>query len=265
MPWLLRFVLTLGIFAGGAHSARAADPELARVINVVIDVADLPASRSEVDAVAKAELDRLLAAEEQLPAGVMLADDRRAVIELRSSPIPGTDDLLIHVSVELEGELLAESSTESCLSCTDEQVAEKALLLLVPLLSKFPAPAPVVAPAPAVADADEQLDPEPTTSQPDRALLISGSALLGVGVAGIGVGVGLIAADERVVSPFGALDPEVIKYREVGIATTVVAGAAAVSGAVLLGLALRQRKRSTIAAAPALGPRNWGISVMGRF
>lgn len=265
MRWLLRLALTLTMVTGYGRAARAGDAEVDPVIEIVVDVADLPDTRAELATVVEAELNRLLMAHEALPAGVILADDRRLFVELRPSPIPGTDDVLLHVAVQFEGKILVEGTTETCLSCTDEQVAEKALLLLEPLLPRLPAPAPVALPAPTVASVDEELDENPTRTRPDRTLVISSSVMLGVGVVGVGVGIGLIAVDERVVSPPDALDIEVIKYREVGIATAVIGSVAAVTGAVLLGLVLKRRGRSQVVAVPALGPSNWGISLSGQF
>jgi hypothetical protein len=265
MQWILRLALTVSMFAGYARSARAADPQADPVIDIAVDVAGLGVARAELASTLVTELNRLLAAYEQLPAGVIVRNDRRLFVEIRPSPIPGTDDVLIHVEVQLDGKILGESLTETCLACTNEQVAEKALVLFEPLLAGLPAPAPVVAPAPIAAHVDEERDAAPTKPRPGDALLISSSVLLGVGVASIGVGVGLIVANERVVSPPEALDFEVIKYREVGIATTVIGGAAALTGAVLLGLVLKRRGRSNVVAAPVLEPSNWGISFVGRF
>lgn len=102
-------------------------------------------------------------------------------------------------------------------------------------------------------------------SPPRREFLISASVLLGTGVVGLGVGIGLFVLDERLVSPLTALEFDVIKYREAGIATMVFGSAATVTGAVLLSLALHQRRRAPVAAAPIAGPHTVGVLFSGRF
>jgi hypothetical protein len=248
--------------AGYASPIRAA-PEIERVINIEIDAVGLPDTRADLADGVEAELNRRLIEHESLPAGVVLADDRRVLIELRPGPIPGKDDIVVRIELQLDGEILGESPTEACFACTTEEVAGKALVLLDPLLVELPAPISASPPpAPTVVDAPREA---PERARPERAMLISGAALLGVGVAGLGVGIGLIVANERITSPDGAIDVDVIKYREPGIATAILGGATALTGAVLLGLALDKRRRSNITAAPVLGPHQVGLSVLGRF
>jgi hypothetical protein len=254
-------VLAIGLLVG-PRSLRAAEPEPDPVIDIEVDAADLPATRAELANTVSTEVNRALAEQDSLPAGVFVADDRRVLVELHPSPIPGSDEVLIHVEVQLDGERLAESTTETCLSCTDAGVADKVLLLLTPLLPKLPAPpAP---PAPAIEEhAAETLEAEPPP--PRRGLLISGGVLLGAGVVGLGVGIGVFILDEHLVSPPNALEFDVIKYREPGIATMVIGSAATVTGAVLLTLALHQRRRAHVAAAPIAGPHAVGVLFSGRF
>jgi hypothetical protein len=255
-------VLAIGVLVGQPRSVRAAEPEPEPVIDIEVDAADLPATRAELANIVGTEVNRALAEQDSLPAGVFVADDRRVLVELHPSPIPGSDEVLIHVEVQLGGERLAESTTETCLSCTDAGVADKVLLLLTPLLPKLPAPA--APPAPAIEEHEaEMLEPEPPP--PRRELLISGGVLLGVGVVGIGVGIGLFVLDERLVSPPTAREFEVIKYRQPGIATMVIGSAATVTGAVLLTLALHQRRRAHVAATPIAGPHAVGVLFSGRF
>lgn len=165
----------------------------------------------------------------------------------------------MHVIVELDGEKLAESMTEPCLTCSDVDVGGKAMTLMLPLLAELPAREVAEPPAPAAVEPAEPAE-HPRTGQ---IRLISGGVLLGAGLVGVGVGASLIAADERVVSDPEALELDVVKYREVGIATLVIGGATAVTGSVLLGLALRERSR--LAVAPVVGPRVVGLSLGGRF
>jgi hypothetical protein len=254
--------LIFAVVAGYASPIRAA-PEVERVIDIEIDAVGLPDTRADLADGVEAEMNRRLIEHESLPAGVVLAEDRRVLVELRPGPIPGKDDIVVRVVVQLDGEVLGESPTEACFACTTEEVAGKALVLLDPLLVELPAPAAASPPpAPAVVDAPSEV---PERARPRRAMLIPGAVLLGVGVASVGVGIGLIVVDERVASPAGAIDVDVIKYREPGIATAVIGGATAITGAVLLGLALDKRGRSNITAAPVLGPRQVGLSVLGRF
>ncbi|NVB38761.1 hypothetical protein G6O69_13050 [Pseudenhygromyxa sp. WMMC2535] len=266
MQWVLRFALAAGVFVGSVDSARAAEPETARdeIIDVEIDVADLPESWAGIEVDAETEIQRMLAEESELPPGVILADDRQVLVEIRPSPMPGTDDLLVHVEVRLEGETVGESVTDSCLSCTTAGVAELVMRLLLPLLPGLPEPVEEepLGPAPDMVDAPA---PEPVGKRPVSPLLIAGATLLGGGLISVGVGAGLMAVDERVVSPPGAGHLEVIKYREVGVATAVIGGAAALGGAVMLGVALGQRRDLRVAAAPTLGPGLWGLSLSGRF
>lgn len=252
MRWL-RLALAASLVVGGPRVARAAEPGTEPVIEIAIDAADLPANRSELGDAVAARLDQLLAEQESLPEGAVLADDRRILIHLRPGPIPGADDLLIHVEVQLDGETIAESTTEPCLACSDETVTEKALALLEPLLPKLPVPVPVEPPAPMIVVANHaEEDPLPRRAPVDRRLLIPGGVLLGAGVVGAGVGLGLIAANERVLSPPDALDLEVVKYREVGIAVTAISGAALLAGTALLAFSLRKNRRS-------VSPLSWVV------
>jgi hypothetical protein len=253
--------LIIAIVGGYASPVRAA-PEVERVIEIEIDASDLPATRADLAEGVEAELNRRMVEHGPLPGGVVVADDRRVLVELRPGPIPGKDDIVVRVEVQLDGEVLGESTTEACFACTTEEVAGKALVLLDPLLAELPAPAPASPPAPVVVDAPSEA---PERARPEQAMLIPGAVLLGAGVAAIGVGIGLIVLDERSTSPPGAIDVDVIKYRGPGIATAVIGGATAVTGAVLLGLALNKRRRSNVAAAPVLGPGRVGLWVVGRF
>jgi hypothetical protein len=254
--------LVIAIVGGYASSVRAAT-EVERVIDIEIDASDLPATRADLAEGVEAELNRRLVEHRSLPRGVVVADDRRVLVELRPGPIPGKDDIVVRVEVQLDGVVLGESTTEACFACTTEEVAGKALVLLDPLLAELPAPAPASPPpAPVVVDAPTEA---PERARPEQAMLISSAVLLGAGIAGFGVGIGLIVVDERITSPLGAIDVDVIKYRDPGITTAVIGGAAAVTGAVLLGLALDKRRRSNVAAAPVLAPGQVGLAVMGRF
>lgn len=259
---LLQLVLTTSLLVG-SRAVRAAEPEAERVIDIEVTSTDLPETRAKLVDTVITEINRALAEQDPRPVGVFMAEDRRVLIELLPSPIPGTDDVLIRVEVEFEGKSLAESTTEPCLTCTDADVAGKALMLLTPLLSQLPAPIETTPPAPAVAESEgESFEAEPQPRS-RRELLIPGGVLLGAGVVGIGVGIGLIVADERLVSPPNGLELDFIKYREPGIATMAISGTAAVTGAVLLGLALR--RRTHVAAAPIAGPYAVGVMFSGRF
>jgi hypothetical protein len=272
MKWIPQAALGLTAFAGAFGlfgtdlASRAAAPEGGEVITIEIDVADLPDTRSEIAPVVEAELQRLLAVQGELPPGVIVAEDRRLLVELRPGPIPGADDVLIRVEARHEGQVLGETATETCLSCTNEQVAQKALPMLRPLLDRFPAPKRAPAPAvdpPREADTGAELEPGP--ARPNQAMLISGVSLLGVGLAGLGTGITLIIVDERVVSEPGAAQLEVIKYRDPGIGVTVVGAVAAATGATLLGLAFRRRGRAALDAGLLLTPENYGLSLSGSF
>lgn len=236
-----------------------------RVIDVAVDVADLPETRGEIAPVVEGSLQRRLAALDELPGGVVVAEDRRLLIELRPGPIPGADDVLIRVEAQVDGEVIGESATETCLSCTNEQVAEKALPMLRPLLEAFPEPEVAEASAPAMPAATDEGETDAQPRRGSQGLLISGASLLGVGVAGLGAGIALIVVDERVGSEPGAAQLDVIKYRDPGIAVAIVGGAAALTGAVLLGVGLGRRGSSGVVAGPTLGPDNWGVVVSGRF
>lgn len=255
-----------GLTLVSAEVANAIEPAPAtEVIEIAIDVADLPESRVEIAVVVEGELQRLLAEQAQLPDGVVLDEDRRLWIELRPGPIPGADDVLIRVEAQLEGRLLAETLTESCLSCSNEQVAQKAMSMLRPLLEEFP-PAERPAAAPPSPSAAPQADAgESSQPRPRQALRISGATTLALGLAGVGVGVALIAADERVLSEPGAARVDLIEYRDPGVAVTVAGGALAITGAVLLGVALSRHGRGKLAATPMLAPNLHGIGVVGRF
>lgn len=272
MRWPASIVLALILSSAGVVRAsepapsEPAAPSPAEVIDIEIDVADLPESRANIASVVEPELQRLLSEQPELPEGVVLADDRRLLIELRPGPIPGADDVLIRIEAQLEGRLLAESLTESCLSCSDEQVAQKALSMLRPLLGEFPAVERRPAEAPSrpstSTDADAGGD---SRARPRDALLISGATALAVGIVGLGIGIPLVVVDERTLSEPGAPKVKMIEYRNPGIAVTTAGGALAITGAALLGVALARRGRGNIAAAPMLAPDMQGIGVVGRF
>ncbi len=263
-------MVALSLVAGEVRAieppaSEPAEAEATKVIDIAVDVADLPESRADIDVVVERELQRLLAEQQQLPAGVVLLDDRRLWIEVRPGPIPGSDDVLLRIEAQLDGKLLAESLTESCLSCSNEQVAQKALSMSRPLLEKFPVVERHTAAVPSP-DATTEADNEETDRpRPRDPMLISGATMLGLGIAGLGVGVGLIAADERVLSEPGAARLDVIKYADPGIAVAVIGGAVAITGAALIGVALKRRGRSNVTATPMLAPNLHGIGVVGRF
>ena len=265
-----KYVLPLGLILGTVcvpSMVRAAEPPPTPIINIDIDAADLPPKREALPGIVEAELTRRLAEQADLPPGVFMADDRRVIVELRPSPVPDTIDVLVHVIVELDGQKLAESSTDPCLTCSDAYVGEKAMLMLLPLLSELPAPelaAPEPAPEPTIVESSEPA-PAPARSHAGQSKVIGGGVLLGAGLVAVGIGVGLYVVDERLVSDPKALELEFVKYREVGIATLAIGSAAAVTGAVLLGLGLRERSHSHVAIVPMIGPRTAGLSLGGRF
>jgi hypothetical protein len=247
----------------------AVELDAAGVVAVEVDMIDLP-TRAELQQNLALELRRRLAAEPgEVPAGAVLADDRLVSVELWPGPIPDSGDVLIRVGVRFGGETLAESEREICLACNDAQVADRALAMLLPLLPYFPEP-PRAKPnkqqdsAPAPVSRDTTLGDERTRRKPARPLLISGAVSLGVGIAALAGGVTLTGMDERVVSPAGAAELEVIKYREPGIALATVGGVVTVTGAVLLGLAFRTGPRQ-VAVIPALSPSFVGVGAVGRF
>lgn len=264
MQWRVSLGLVLAML-GPVGSVRAEPTERVEVIEIALDVADLPDTRVELARVVELELQRLLAEQPELPPGVMVADDRRLLVEVRPGPIPDSDDVLIRIEAQLDGQMLAESETESCMSCSNEQVARRALPMLQPLLEQFPAPVRRLAAKPSTSEADAAGDVVPSSAPSDRALSISGASALAVGLAGLGVGVGLIVVDERVVSEPGAGQLDVRKYGDPGIAVAVVGGALAITGAALLGVAFARRGRGTLTAGPLLAPEQLGLTVAGRF
>jgi hypothetical protein len=247
----------------------SANREVTRVIDIEVDVDDLPDSRANIAETFHAELQRLLSEQQPLAAGVVVAEDRRLLVELRPGPIPGADDVLIRVEAQLDGVVLGETATENCLSCSDEQVAQKTLPMLGPLLEAFPAPAKLVTPNRSASErsagADALPDAGAQSNMPPSLLPIMGGSLLGVGIVGLGVGIGLSVSDERIVSEPGAAQLELIEYRPAGIALVVGGGIAAVTGAALLGLALRGRTRDKLSAGPVLTPSSYGVALSGQF
>ncbi len=111
-----------------------------------------------------------------------------------------------------------------------------------------------------------------------RPLLIAGSVTLAVGVGGLGAGVfGLIESDKA-----NDFDEEALGISEDALATReeqilrgqrmnvlsyaglIAGGVLVVTGATLIGLSVRAKKRQ-VAALPAVGPTHAGLSVGGRF
>lgn len=241
--WPLVF---LSAFAAG--SAEAATPEL-------IDQAQLGEA-------VRTELNRRLAERESLPPGVFVADDRQLVVQLDPGPMPGSDDVLIHVLLMYAGEQLDESTTESCIACTGADVGNIVMVLVEPLLHELPGPSITEAPVP-VGPEPDALELRPSTRQPANGCLVGGTVLLGAGLAGLGVG--FIVADERVASPPTALYDDVVKYCDPRLAIAVMSGAAVLTGAVLLGLGARRGRRSQLVRRAMLGPRGVRLTLVGRF
>ena len=259
LPWALTVVLSIGL----TTTARAAEPVPEPSIAVTVEAADLPELGPDFGSQVSVELQRRLV-ERELPDGVFAADDRRVIVEVHPGPIPDVDVVLVRVVTELDGELLGESKTDTCMSCSEGDVANKALNLVLPLLSEFPGPEPEIEIAP-VGETVGDLVEEPATTSGERPLLISGAVLLGAGGSGLAVGIGLIAVNERVASEPGAADIRRVVYRPSGIATAVVGGALAVAGGVLVGVVLSRRGRAKrVSAVPLVGPA-WGLGVAGEF
>src|SRR5262245_50498058 len=109
MRWLASFAFAVILVSSGVVEASEPAAAPAKVIDIAVDVADLPDSRADIAGVVESELQRMLTEQSDLPNGVIFDEHRRLWIELRPGPIPGADDVLIRIEAQLDGQLLAES------------------------------------------------------------------------------------------------------------------------------------------------------------
>ncbi len=245
--------------------ATTAELDAAGVVAVEVDAADLPEDRSELPETVALVLREKIAAQDDVPEGAVLAADRVIHVELRPGPVAEGGDVMLRVESRVEGRVIAESSREICVACGDTDVAERAFPLVWSLLATFPDPPRATAKPQPTAESGNAAGADATEPQrPKRSMLFAGAGLLTAGVAAVGTGIALIIVDEKVVSPGGAGQLEVIKYRDPGIAVAVGGGVATITGAVLLGLAFRDGSRR-VAVLPAASPNFVGIGAVGRF
>lgn len=256
--------LTRSSEALAAPPATASDLDAAGVVAVEVDAADLPPDRSELPANVALVLRQLIAAQDDVPRGAVFADDRTIHVELRPGPVAEGGDVMLRVETRAEGRVIAESAREICVACTDSDVAERAFPLVWSLLGTFPEPPQKAAPPRPTTASDAPAGDALARPRPNRPMLIAGTSLLTTGIAALGTGIALVVVDEKVVSPEGVGQLEVVKYREPGIAVAVVGGIATITGAVLLGLAFRG-KSNRVVLSPTLNRSFVGFGAAGRF
>lgn len=258
---MMTFALMLALAPPLSHEALDAEG----IVTIEAELVDLP-QRDQLPESVALELRNKLAGESSLPAGAVLAPDRKIRVELLPGPFPDGGDVLIRCEAFVDGRLVAESAREICVACSDADVAVLAFPLVQSLLPFLPEPERETAALPSsAAPASGELDVAPSgPRRPRRPLLIAGSTSLVVGAAALAAGLTMIVVDERTVSEPGAAQLEILKLREPGIAVAVGGGVAMLTGAILVGLAFRDDARR-VAVTPVWTPTQAGLGVVGRF
>jgi len=294
---LLFALATVGAVPGRAHAAP--EPEAAATSEAVVasdPVADPEASTPEPPAAATpaAPADPLVAAQEAHNLGRRLYDEAKYEEALGSfldaQRLYASPDHHFNIARCYEAlgryELAAEYYRAYLRSNPrDRANIESTVERIEGLIAGTPQPQPEPDPEP-------EPEPEPGMTNPERApgptpgrgLMIAGGVLAGAGAAialGGGIGAGLAAQrrsddvaavfedgnpDQLGLADTRALDSEGKRFETIQIATVVVGGVVAVTGAALLLVGHKKRKSSAGATPTAAVGRNFaGVALRGRF
>jgi len=203
------------------------------------------------------------------------------VVFLKVTPPPSGDEgYMLGIAVTHLGQPITDTIEADCELCVEDELIELVDAKIRELLPKIREHMAQVqadaAAAAAEAQAAEEPEPEPEPEVPPPIVPEepkgmggkgkAGAALLGLGAAGAVAGVIMAIRPPTQDSPDNGYDLRSTKPP--GYATLAVGGALLVTGAVLLVLDSRERKRSrpiATSVAPILGPNVAGMSWSGRF
>lgn len=254
-------------------------------------VPDAPRTgRVYVDATALGEVGPLLAGEATKRAGACLVTegvtftDSPAGPELRIMITPGeTTGYSIAYEIVYDGKVVEDGSGASdCQLCTEDELLDRVDAIATEQAPKMVEPAPEVE----VVDPDPDPDPDPVQDDEPKPMGGMGKAGIGLLVAG---GLSVVAGTVLVIRKpenFPAGDPNADKIETTRPTGGILLGggvALAVTGAVLLALDIKRRKRAQDDAGPSvaepspaqarmrprlspwLSPQGAGLGVFGRF
>ena len=203
------------------------------------------------------------------------------VVFLKVTPPPSGDEgYMLGIAVTHLGQPITETVEADCELCVEDELIELVdakVRELLPKIREHMAQVRADAAAAAAAETEvEEPEPEPEIEPPPPIIDDepkgmggkgkAGAALLGLGAAGAVAGVIMAVREPTQVSPDNGY--ELRRTQPPGYATLAVGGALLVTGAVLLVLDSRDRKRSrpkATSVAPMLGPSVAGMSWSGRF
>lgn len=202
------------------------------------------------------------------------------VVFLKVTPPPSGDEgYMLGIAVTHLGQPITETIEADCELCVEDELIELVdakIRELLPKIREHMAQVQADAAAAAAEAQAEEPEPEPEIEPPPPIVEEepkgmggkgkAGAALLGLGAAGAVAGVIMAVRPPTQISPDNGY--ELRRTQPPGYATLAVGGALLVTGAVLLVLDSRERKRSrpkATSVAPMLSPSVAGLSWSGRF
>ncbi len=199
------------------------------------------------------------------------------VVFLKVTPPPSGDEgYMLGIAVTHLGQPITDTVEADCELCVEDELIELVDAKIRELLPTIREHMAQVQADAAAAEPEPEPEPEPEIEPPPPIVDEepagmggkgkAGAALLGLGAAGAVAGVIMAVRPPTQVSPDNGY--ELRRTQPPGYATLAVGGALLVTGAVLLVLDSRDRKRSrpkATSVAPMLGPSVAGMSWSGRF
>lgn len=264
-------ILTTALTLAAAAPAVAAEPTAAagdrsRYASIEIDTSAVGEAGPIIQRRVRERGDVVLRDAEILPA--RNADDSHihvAVEELRGEE-PG---FLYTIWIERNGSAVGDKSQLECTLCTESEIVERIEQGLAAAATELPTAAELSASEAADATDPDPIDSDTTSDQDDLSstqplggMGKAGIGLLVGGAAGVGVGVALVVRPAK-------LDRDDPRFetttRPPGWAVLATGAAAAVTGAVLLGLDRSRARRARTAVAPWIAPEGGGVVASVRF